>query len=280
MRIRLVVYVFTAIALLSCKKNVTGNQSQNTFKSDETLFEGGSAEEHFNWCHIYKYRKVKDNYGTNCPSHKSGLCINFAKDKITDFKDEGLVGIAFDNQQTIRCYMPRNGKTDVSTYVLEDTVIMWDDEFLKAYGLEMPVIVFPGKYEVRCRKDYFFIDVPLRYVVLKKDVLVFIDKEWVFDEFYDGFLGENDIPTGIVTEVGKTAITIEFRYVYNISDAEVAITQMLEDGTFELKSDIPIEKENILKLLGLGSPITLKAGAYYVEKCADGARITINLGNC
>lgn len=271
------------LVLPSCKKD---EAERVAFKSDETLFEGGSVEEHFHWCVFYLNRKVKDNYGTNCPSDKLGFCVNFTEDGFFDFKRDDLVGIAFDNCNKFRFYISRNeGGGEIDSYVVKDTLFFWDEEFLTAYNLKEPVMILPDKYLVESRESYYAMTVPIFLAGLESGVMLHLiwceehdykEADWLFTDFYYGFLGENDEPTAVVTKCDNETMILEFRLEYNISDARQSLIELRESGIFEVREGIIVDDPFQLSLLGRITPIYIVPGSYPVV--ADDSAVVVKVG--
>ena len=195
---------------------------------------------------IYDTEKMKTNVGNDCPSRKKGRCVCKTGNDYVSVGNEVFVMMGLYDDKSL--FVAVNDDYQEDKYVVEDDWIIWDKEMLDNLGLEQPVLIKAGKYEFfKSGKYNRYALLPLSKAELTKRMVVFIeDKECRAENFYDGYLGECNVLTGVVKTTllqdkkikNSRSLTLLLPYENNVQEGGDRLMEIVEDGKMIVEEDM------------------------------------------
>lgn len=227
---------------------------------------------------IYDTEKMKTNYGNDCPSRKKGRCVSKAGNDYVIGGNEVVVNMGLYDEKNLFVAVDDDYKED--KYIVEQDWVIWDKEILEENHLKKPILIKAGKY------DFYKSGVYERYALLpfaeadlKERVVVFMEEKkwWRAEIFYEGYLGECDVLTGVVDvtlteEVNHKDprhLTLFLPYENNVQEGGDRLQEMIKDGKMILENDVWVT----------GLNVRVMKGTYRVKEVNEGAMVELIIDN-
>lgn len=226
---------------------------------------------------IYDTEKMKTNYGNDCPSRKKGRCVCKTGNDYVSVGNEVVVSMGLYGDKCLFVAVGDDYRED--KYVVEQDWVIWDKEILKDFNLKEPVMVKAGKYDFNKDGIYGrYALLPFAEADLKEQVAVFMEeKEWRAENFYEGYLGECNVLTGVV-DVTLTEehglknprhLTLLLSYENNVQEGGDRLTEIIKDGKMILEEDVWVK----------GLNVKVMKGTYRVKEMNEGAKVELIIDN-
>lgn len=226
---------------------------------------------------IYDTEKMKTNVGNDCPSRKKGTCVCKIDNGYVSVGNEVVVSMGLYDDKCLFVAVENDYREN--KYVVEQDWVIWDKEMLEDFGLKEPVLIKVGKYDFYKSGIYErYALLPIEKADLKERVAVFMEeKEWRAESFYEGYLGECNVLTGIVRVSlptkklfkGKDHLTIVLPYENNVQEGGDRLMEIIKEGRMILKEDVWVR----------GLNVNVKKGIYRVKKVNEGAMVELAIDN-
>lgn len=262
---KILILVVVTIAVMACKKMDGGPNIGKDFTKLKKYV-------------IYDAEKMKTNYGNDCPSRKKGRCVRKIGNDFVKAGDETVVEMGIYHNE-IWVAVDDDFKDD-DAFIVEQDWVIWDKEVLENLNLKEPVFVKAGKY--RFYEDSYgrYAMMPFDRAKINERTVVFVEGEdWRAESFYDGFLGECSVLTGVVEQfasVGQLRLLLPYSngelvlllpFENNVSEGGDRLNDIVESGKFSVKDDTYVE----------GLDVKVAKGEYEIEKVPEGVRVTLGV---
>ena len=259
---RILILVLVTVAVLACNKGDMYDPGEDYTKLKKYV--------------IYDTEKMKTNVGKDCPSRKKGRCISRIGNDFVKIGDEMVVSIEVKYKDKMCVAVGEDYKDDA--FFVEKDWVIWDEEVLENMNLNLkePVLIKAGKYEFY--KDSYgrYALLPFSKANLKKRTVVFMDeKEWRAESFYDGYLGECNVLTGVVSKTllldrkfkKQRSLTLLLPYENNVQEGGDRLMEIVKTGRMIVKEDVFVK----------GLNVRVKKGIYRVKRVNEGVVIDLTI---
>lgn len=226
---------------------------------------------------VYDTEKMKTNYGTDCPSRKKGRCVSKTGNDYVSVGNEVVVNMGWYSNENLLVAVDDDYNEDM--YVVEQDWIIWDKEILMDFNRKEPILIKAGKYGFYKNGNYGRCALlPVEKVDLKEGVVIFMEeKYWRAEYFYEGYLGECNVMTGVVditlTEEGNLKdprhLALVLPYENNIQEAGDRLMEMIKERKMVIEQDVFVT----------GLNVTVMKGTYRVKAVDEGAMVELIIDN-
>lgn len=226
---------------------------------------------------IYDTEKMKTNNGTDCPSRKKGRCVSKVGKDYVSVGNDVVVNMGWYDNKYLFVAVDDDYKEDM--YAVEQDWIIWDKEILRDFNLKAPVLIKAGKYDFYKDRNYGrYALLPFEKADLKEGVVIFMEeKYWRAEYFYEGYLGECNVLTGVVdmtlTEEGNLKdprhLALVLPYENNIQEGGDRLMEIIKEGKMILENDVWVT----------GLNVKVMKGTYRVKEKNEGAMVELIIDN-
>lgn len=270
---------FVSLVLISCK--TTQGFSDDFYQTERNRIPSTNTI----GCKfdIYWTKRKKTENGSDCPSRTDGICLKLATSLIGDdvptcfVKNENdILSMVIPQYNYEQIVNPQYEMFDgLDALSISDSLVLWNEETLEALDFTTPIAVLPDDYRISRSHDTLYLDLQTSPVNLEKKVCAFFyyDNHTLqnvrFQDYYEGFLGESDILTGVVCEVEEEYIILAFYPEFNIGDALSEARHIIDNRIFQIAEDIVCNDHSICDILEISGSFLLLHGEYEIEPIDD-----------